>query len=97
MATQQHNIMDDQTVAADLLSSAKAAVKQLASALTEAATPEVRQTFQSQLNEAVSFQHKVADFVVEKGWYKPYDIETQIQMDVQSSQQKLQNLQRTVQ
>ncbi len=94
---QQQNIMDDQTVAADLLSSAKAAVKQLASALTEAATPEVRQTLHSQLNEAVSFQHKVADFVVEKGWYKPYDIETQIQMDLQSSQQKLQNLQRTVQ
>lgn len=93
----QQNLLDDQTIAAQLLSAAKTSVKDLAAAITEAVTPGVRQTLQSHLNEAIQFQHQVADFVVQKGWYKPYDIQSQIQMDVQSSQQKIQNIQSVVQ
>jgi|GEM_PF-1101169 len=90
---QGQQLLDDQTIAFDLLTAAKEAVKAYASALTEAATPEVRSVLHRQFEDSLAFQHEVADYVVGKGWYRPYDLQGQIQMDLQSSQQKLQSLQ----
>jgi len=78
--------LTDQVIAADLLNYAKAGVKSYASALTEAASPEVRSVLKKQLNEAISFQEQVSSFMMRKGWYNAYDINAQIQSDLQQSQ-----------
>ncbi len=96
-ASGMQTLLDDQTIAADLLTATKEAVKAYASALTEAATPEVRSVLQRQFQDSLQFQHEVADYVIGKGWYMPYDLQTQLQMDLQSSQQKLQSVQQSTQ
>jgi similar to spore coat protein len=46
--------MTDQVIAQDLLNSIKTGIKSLATALTEAATPDVRQVLRNQLNDALN-------------------------------------------
>ncbi|NLM21638.1 MAG: spore coat protein [Peptococcaceae bacterium] len=81
--------LSDQTICGDLLTSAKMAVKSYATALTEATTPQVRDLLRRQLDDAISSQEKIFRFMEKKGWYKPFDINAQIQMDIQSSQKAI--------
>lgn len=84
--------LSDQVIASDLLIFAKTGVKTYASAITESATPEVRNLLKRQLDEAISFQEQVSSFMMKKGWYDAYDVNKQIQMDVTQSQNTMSQL-----
>lgn len=84
--------MNDQLIANDLLSSVKASIKSTASALTETATPEVHRTLEQQLQQGLRFHQQLTNFMMQKGWYKPYDVQQMIQGDLQQTQQVHQQL-----
>ena len=87
---QQQNMpgkMNDQVIAGDLLNGAKAAVRNYAYALTESYSQNVRSTLTNQLNDAITFHSQVSEYMVNKGYYNPHDIEKQIQIDMASAQQ----------
>jgi similar to spore coat protein len=83
------NVITDQIIASDLLIAAKAGVKNCAIAITETATPEVRTFLRAQLNEAVTTHEAVSNYMISKGWYHPYNIQEQIQLDMQNAQTAL--------
>lgn len=81
------SVMNDQLIASDLLSSVKASIKSTAAALTETATPEVHRTLEQQLQQGLRFHQQLTNFMMQKGWYKPYDVQQMIQGDLQQTQQ----------
>jgi similar to spore coat protein len=82
--------LTDQVIASDLLAAAKTAVKSYAYVLTESVSQEVRDLIKSQLNEEMSFQEQMTDYMVKSGYYHAYDMPKQIKMDLQNAEQLLQ-------
>lgn len=83
------NTMTDQVIAMDFLIAAKTAVKNYATALTEAATPEVRGILKKQLDQVISTHEQISSYMITKGWYHPYNVKEQIQLDLQNAQTAL--------
>jgi similar to spore coat protein len=79
------NRLTDQIIAADLLNSAKTGVKNIAVALTEASTPEVRGALKKQLNDAITAHENVFNYMSSKGWYNAKDMNEQLRMDIQNA------------
>jgi len=72
--------------AAFLLNFAKTAVRNYAIAITEAATPQVRDTLQKQLNQAVALHGKAYAFMHEHGLYPSYDLNLLLANDIKVAQ-----------
>ncbi|MCM3713850.1 spore coat protein [Alkalihalobacillus oceani] len=87
--------MTEQVIATDLLISAKTAVKNCAVAITEAATPEVRNALQQELEQAVQFHGQITDYMMKKGYYHPYNMNEQYQVDMAATQATLQQVNQT--
>ena len=83
------NVMTDQVIAQDLLIAAKSGIKNYALAITETATPEIRSVLQAQLQDAISFHAQLTDYMVQKGWYKAFDVQEQINLVKQNAQTAL--------
>ncbi|WHX48225.1 spore coat protein [Paenibacillus woosongensis] len=83
------NAMTDQVVAADLLIAAKSGIKNYAAALSEAATPEVRNVLCDQLSKAVNLHEQIFNYMKDNGYYNAYDPDQQIQMDIQNADNAL--------
>lgn len=83
------NAMTDQVIASDLLISSKSGIKNYAAALTEAATPEVRNALRDQLNKAVNLHEQIFNYMKDNGYYNAYDPDQQIQMDIQNADKAL--------
>ncbi|MFB4164261.1 spore coat protein [Alteribacillus sp. JSM 102045] len=81
---------NDQAAATDLLLAAKSGVRNCAYAITEAASPDVRQALSQQLQQSVNFHEQVANYMIDKGYYHPYNLNEQIQVDQQAAQQSMQ-------
>jgi similar to spore coat protein len=81
--------MTDQVIAQDLLNGIKTGIKSLATALTEAATPDVRQVLRNQLNDALNMHEQFTNYMSGKGWYDAYNLSRQIEMDLQNAQTTL--------
>ncbi|MBA4494175.1 spore coat protein [Paenactinomyces guangxiensis] len=79
--------MNDNIIATDLLLSAKTGVRDLAFALTEASSPEVRRVLHQQLEKAIQFHADVYTYMENKGLYNAKDFSKQVQVDRQSAQQ----------
>lgn len=84
------NTMTDQVIAYDFLITAKTGVKNYAIALTEAATPEARAIIRKQLEESITTHEQITAYLMKKGWYQPYNVPAQIQLDLQNAQTALQ-------
>ncbi|SDH38414.1 similar to spore coat protein [Alteribacillus persepolensis] len=82
--------MNDQAAATDLLLAAKTGVRNYAYAITEAASPDVRQVLSEQLQQAVTFHEQVTNYMIKNGYYHPYNLNEQIQYDQQAAQQSIQ-------
>ncbi|MEO2203540.1 spore coat protein [Paenibacillus pabuli] len=82
--------MDDLAIATDLLLSAKSAVRTYAIALTETATPRVRKVLKAQLDTAVDTHQKIADYMIKNEMYHPYNIDEQVEHDLEKSDKALQ-------
>jgi similar to spore coat protein len=81
--------MTDQVIATDLLVSAKTGIKNYAVALTEAATPEVRDSLKVQLNTAIETHEKITSYMVSKGYYHPANMSEQLAVDMKATQAAL--------
>lgn len=75
--------------AAHLLLFAKTAVRNYAIAITETATPALRETFQKQLNAAIQLHGKVFYFMLERGYYPSYDLQKLLAADIKNAQTAL--------
>ena len=81
--------LTDQVVAMDLLISAKSGVRNYAMALTETGTPEIKATLARQLEEAIDFHEKISAYMIERGWYHPWNVDEQLKLDQQNIQTAL--------
>lgn len=76
--------LTDQIIAMDLLISAKSGVRNYAMALTEAGTPEIKEMLSRHLEEAIDLHEKISLYVMERGWYHPWNVGEQIRLDLQN-------------
>ncbi|NGP62499.1 spore coat protein [Paenibacillus thiaminolyticus] len=83
------NGMSDQVIATDMLITAKAGVRNLAVALTEAATPEVRNVLKQHLDTAIQTHENLTAYMMNKGYYHPYNVQEQLQVDMKSADTSL--------
>lgn len=81
--------LTDQVIAMDFLISAKSGVRNYAMALTETGTPEIKEILTKQLEEAIDLHEKISLYMIERGWYHPWNITEQIQLDQQNIQTAL--------
>lgn len=81
--------MTDQVVATDFLISAKTGVKNIALALTETSTPEVRDALKQYLNDAVDTHEQISKYMVDKGYYHPNNLSEQLGVDLKAAQTAL--------
>ncbi|WP_271396991.1 spore coat protein [Salinicoccus roseus] len=71
----------DELIATEMLVSAKAAVRTYAVALTEAASPEVRDVLKRQLTQAVNQHARIADYMIENSMYHAHSVKDQLKND----------------
>lgn len=76
--------MTDQVIAMDFLITAKSGVRNYAMAVTEAGTQEIKATLSKQLDEAIDTHEKIAKYMMEQGWYHPWNMKEQIQFDLKN-------------
>lgn len=81
--------LTDQVIAMDLLINAKSGVRNYAMAVTECASPEIRAVLTKQLNEAIDAHERIATYMIERGLYQPFDIQEQLQLNLQHMQTAL--------
>ncbi|SDH49142.1 spore coat protein [Alteribacillus bidgolensis] len=81
---------NDRAAATDLLLAAKSGVRNCAYAITESASPNVRQALSQQLQQSINFHEQVTNYMMDKGYYHPYNLNEQLQIDQQAVQQTMQ-------
>lgn len=85
MAEGMPNLVDN-TIALELLITAKAAVRNNAIALTEAATDEVRNAIIQELQYSLNLHEDIYQLMIKKEWFFPEDINRQIDLDKRAAQ-----------
>ncbi len=83
------SIINDQTIATDLLLSSKSGVRTLAVAITETATPEVKKVLKKELETAIDLHDKIAQYMIEKEMYHAYDLKEQVSQDFKNAEEAL--------
>ncbi len=81
--------MDDAFIAADLLTFTKSGVRNLSVAITETASPHVREALRKQLNAMIQMHAQVFNYMLTRGLYPAYSTETTIQTDFAKAQMVL--------
>ena len=71
--------------AGDLLVLAKASVRNYAIAITETATPQVRETLTNHLQKAIQCHADVFNFMYENGMYPAYDLQQLLENDIKNA------------
>lgn len=75
------DVVTDQVIAMDMLVAAKAAIRNYAVAATESGTPEVKHILTKHLHEAIDHHAKMTEYMMARGFYHPYEMPEQIQLD----------------
>lgn len=83
------NTLTDQVIAMDLLMASKTGIKMYALAATEAATPEMRAVFVKHLHECIDTHEKVTGYMMQRGFYHPYNLQEQLKLDRSNAQTAL--------
>ncbi|MFC7686389.1 spore coat protein [Ureibacillus sp. GCM10028918] len=78
-------MIDDLAIATDLLVSAKAGVRNLATAITETATPSVKKLLRRELDTAIDTHDKIAQYMIKNEMYHAYDLEEQMKSDLEKA------------
>lgn len=81
--------MSDQVITTDFLMSVKSGIRNLAFAITETATPELKAALREQLRSSLDVHANVTDYMIDKGYYHPYDLNEQLQVDLKASETAL--------
>ncbi|WP_010283742.1 spore coat protein [Bacillus timonensis] len=74
--------MTDKVIATDFLISTKAGIRNLAFALTETTTPEVRTVLREELRNAIKTHETITNYMIEKGIYHPSNLTEQLNVDL---------------
>ena len=81
--------LTERAIASDFLISSKSAVRNLAFAITETATPELKSALREQLRNAVDTHAKITDYMIANGYYHPNHLADQISVRLQDAQTAL--------
>lgn len=79
------SIIDDMAIATDLLLTSKAAVRNLAVAITETATPAVKKLLRRELDNAIDTHDKIAQYMIKNEMYHAYDLQEQMEHDLEKA------------
>ena len=79
----------DTTFAMDLLLRAKEGVRNIAVALTEAASPDVRTLLRNQLMQGIAMHQEITELMINKKWFHPYELSEQYKLDQLSANNTL--------
>lgn len=82
--------LTDQIVAMDYLNTVKSGVRNYAMAVTEAGTPEIKAVLTRHLEEAIDMHERIMAYMIERGWYHPWDEKEQFQFDLKNIETALQ-------
>nr|WP_309099911.1 spore coat protein [Fredinandcohnia onubensis] len=74
--------LDPAFYSGDLLAFAKTAVRNYAIAITETATPQLRNVFSKHLQKAIQCHANVYNYMLKNGYYPSYDLEKLLRNDV---------------
>jgi len=81
--------MTEQVIATDLLISAKAGVWNYAAAISETATPEVREVLRRHLDAEIQNHGKIFEYMAANGYYYADDPSRQVKLDLKTAQTAL--------
>ena len=79
------SMIDDMAIATDLLITSKAAVRNLAVAITETATPAVKRILRRELDNAIDTHDKIAQYMIKNEMYHAYDLQEQMNHDIEKA------------
>lgn len=79
------SMIDDMAIATDLLITSKAAVRNLAVAITETATPAVKRILRRELDNAIDTHDKIAQYMIKNEMYHAYDLQEQMVHDIEKA------------
>jgi len=77
--------MTDQVIATDFLISTKSGIRNLAFAITETKTPELKAALREQLRVTVERHEEISNYMIAKGYYHPHDLSEQLQVDLNTA------------
>jgi similar to spore coat protein len=77
--------MTEQVIATDFLISAKAGVRNYAMAISETATPEVKEVLRRHLDTAIDTHERIADYMMKKGYYHVNNPIEQLRVDMKAA------------
>lgn len=80
----------DISFATDFLLRAKNGVRNCAIALTETVSPDARAVLRTQLHEALAMHDEISKLMISKGWFHPYELNEQFQIDLVAAQTTVQ-------
>ena len=81
--------LTNQVIATDTLLAAKTAIRNYALAITETATPEVRETLVKHLDDAIMFHKKISTYMIDNGFYHPLNTSKQLEIDLNIAEKAL--------
>ena len=76
--------MTELVIATDFLLASKTAIKTYAAAIAEASTPEVTNTLRRQLDVAINSHERITNYMMDQGYYHPYNPQAQMKVDMQA-------------
>ena len=82
-------VIDDLAIASDLLITAKAGIRNLAVAITETATPSVKKLLRRELDNAIDLHDKIAQYMIKNEMYHAYDLDEQMEHDLEKADNAL--------
>lgn len=74
--------MSDQVIATDFFISSKSLVLAYSIAITETISPKVKTELRKQLNNAIATQEAILNYMINKDYYKAYDLKKQLNKDI---------------
>lgn len=77
--------LTDQVIATDFLISSKSGVINTALALTESATPELREALEKELFQAIDSHEAISDYMIAKGYYHTHELKEQLELELQTA------------
>ncbi|MCX8130958.1 MAG: spore coat protein [Clostridia bacterium] len=77
--------MTEQVIATDFLLASKTAIKSYAMALSETASPQVRDVLRRQLDVAIGTHERITNYMMDKGYYHAYNPQEQIRVDMKAA------------
>ena len=79
----------DTTFAMDLLLRVKEGVRNIAVALTETASPDLRALLRKQLMQGIAMHQEISELMINKKWFHPYELSEQYKLDQLSANNTL--------